>query len=104
MTEPLDHLLGKLCSGDMAAAEQAFVAYRPYLPKAARRHLPAQLRAKFDSTDIVQSVWADVLRGFRHAGWRFSDADHLRAFLFIATRNRLIDLVRQHRKAVEREE
>jgi RNA polymerase sigma-70 factor (ECF subfamily) len=45
-----------------------------------------------------------VLRGFREAGWRFIDADHLRGFLFVATRNRLIDRIRQHQKAVDREE
>src|SRR3954466_10280478 len=104
MSEPLDHLLEQLCSGDMAAAEQVFLAYEPYLRKAVRRQLPPPLRAKFDSTDILQSVWADVLRGFREAGWRFVDADHLRGFLFVATRNRLIDRIRQHQKAVQREE
>ncbi len=103
MTEPLDDLLAKLCSGDQAAAEQVFVAFEPYLRKAVRRQLPAPLRAKFDSADILQSVWADALRGFREAGWRFTDADHLRGFLYIATRNRLIDRVRKHRRALERE-
>ncbi len=104
MNDPLDNLLDQLSSGDMAAAEQLFLAYEPYLRKAVRRHLPPPLRAKFDSADVVQSVWADVLRGFRQAGWRFADADHLRGFLFVATRNRLIDRVRQHRRAVEHEE
>jgi RNA polymerase sigma factor (sigma-70 family) len=104
MNEPLDNLLAQLCSGDMVAAGQVFLAFEPYLRKAVRRHLPPPLRVRFDSADILQSVWADVLRGFREAGWRFTDADHLRGFLFVATRNRLIDRVRQHRKAVEREE
>src|SRR5881296_257664 len=104
MNEPLDNLLAQLCSGDMAAAEQVFLAYEPYLRKAVRRQLPPPLRAKFDSTDILQSVWADVLRGFREAGWRFVDADHLRGFLFVATRNRLIDRIRQHQRAAEREQ
>src|SRR5580658_5296843 len=104
MDEPLDHLLARLCTGDKAAAEQVFLAFEPYLRKAVRRQLPAPFRAKFDSTDILQSVFADALRGFREAGWRFVDADHLRVFFFVATRNRLIDRVRQHRKAVEREE
>jgi RNA polymerase sigma-70 factor (ECF subfamily) len=104
MNEPLDNLLARLCSGDVAAAGQAFLAFEPYLRKAVRRQLPPPLRAKFDSTDILQSVWADVLRGFREAGWRFTDVDHLRGFLFVATRNRLIDRVRQHQKAVDREE
>src|SRR5439155_26207109 len=104
MNEPLDNLLAQLCSGDMAAAEQVFRAFEPYLRKAVRRQLPAPFRAKFDSTDILQSVWADVLRGFREAGWRFIDADHLRGFLFVATRNRLLDRIRQHQRAVSREE
>src|SRR5438270_4138890 len=104
MDEPLDHLLAQLCSGDAAAAGQVFLAFEPYLRKAVRRQLPPPLRAKFDSADILQSVWADVLRGFREAGWRFLDADHLRGFLFIATRNRLIDRIRQHQRAAEREE
>jgi RNA polymerase sigma-70 factor (ECF subfamily) len=104
MNEPLDRLLGQLCSGDPSAAAQVFVAYEPYLRKAVRRHLPAHLRAKFDSADVVQSVWVDVLRGFRQAGWRFADADHLRGFLFVATRNRLLDRIARYQKAARREE
>src|SRR5437867_10920084 len=104
MAEPLDQLLAQLSSGDAAAMGQVFLTFEPYLRKAVRRQLPPPLRAKFDSTDILQSVWADVLRGFREAGWRFVDADHLRGFLFVATRNRLIDRVRQHQKAARREE
>lgn len=50
--------------------------------------------------DVVQSVWADVLRGFREAGWHFADAAHLRAFLVKLTRNRFIDEIRRHRTAV----
>jgi RNA polymerase sigma-70 factor (ECF subfamily) len=104
MNRPLDNLLAQLSSGDVVAAEQVFIAYEPYLRQAVRRHLTAPLRAKFDSADILLSTWADVLNGFREAGWRFIDADHLRGFLFVATRNRLVDRIRQYRKAVEREE
>ena len=100
MSKSLDNLLAQLCSGDAAAAEQVFLAFEPYLRKAVRRQLPAPLRSKFDSADILQSVWADVLRGFREAGWRFCDADHLRGFLYVTTRNRLIDRIRQHQKAL----
>lgn len=99
MSEPLDELLAQLSSGDVSAAEQIFVAFEPYLRKAVRRHLPAHLRAQFDSVDILQSVWADAFRGFREAGWRFSDADHLRGFLFVAIRNRVIDRVRKHQRS-----
>ena len=96
----LEMLLDKLRAGDAAAAEQLFHAYEPYLRLVVRRQLSARLRAKFDSVDVVQSVWADVLQGFRGAAWNFTDAGQLRAFLVRATRNRFIDRVRQHHRAL----
>jgi hypothetical protein len=67
MHQPLDSLLEKLNSGDPAAVEKVFLAFEPYLRMVVRKKLSARLRAKFDSMDVVQSVWADVLRGFREA-------------------------------------
>jgi RNA polymerase sigma-70 factor (ECF subfamily) len=99
----LDLLLEKLCRGDAAAAEQVFKAYEPYLRLVVRRQLSPALRSKLDSSDVVQSVWADVLDGFRDAGWRFADAAHLRAFLVKAVHNRFIDRLRQYQDAVELE-
>jgi RNA polymerase sigma factor (sigma-70 family) len=104
MDEPLDKLLVQLCAGDVSAAGQVFTAFEPYLRRAVRRQIPAPLRAKFDSADVMQSVWADVIRTFREAGCRFVDVDHLRGFLFIAARNRLIDRIRQHQRRAECEE
>src|SRR3954452_24909377 len=101
--DPLEALLARLDGGDVQAAEQVFRTYEPYLRKVVRRQLPTRLRAKFDSVDVVQSVWADLVRGFREAGWRFPDVPHLRAFLVKITRNRFIDRVRQHHTALERE-
>jgi RNA polymerase sigma factor (sigma-70 family) len=91
----LEPLLEKLCSGDTAAAERVFLEFEPYLRQVVRRLLPLRLRSKFDSTDIVQSVWSDVLQGFRDAGWQFSSVGHLKVFLVKATRNRFIDRYRQ---------
>jgi RNA polymerase sigma-70 factor (ECF subfamily) len=101
--EHLDELIEKLNGGDVAAAERAFLAYEPYLRMAIRRQLTGPLRSKLDTMDIVQSVWADVLGGFRDAGWRFTDRSHLRAFLMKVARNRLIDRRRQHHRALEQE-
>jgi RNA polymerase sigma-70 factor (ECF subfamily) len=100
---PLDALLAELSSGDAVAAEKVFVAYEPYLRMVVRRQLSDGLRAKFDSIDIVQSVWADLLDHFRDAKYRFRDAEHLRAFLVRVTRNRFIDRLRQHRSQLEHE-
>lgn len=99
----LDALLEKLTNGDAEAAGQVFATFEPYLRFVVRRHLSPGLRAKFDSMDIVQSVWADVLVGFREAGWRFADAAHLRAFLVRLTHHRFIDRLRQHRRAMTHE-
>jgi RNA polymerase sigma-70 factor (ECF subfamily) len=102
-TTPLEALLEKLCSGDVTAAEQVFLAYEPYLRLVVRRMLPASLRRKFDSVDVVHSVWADLLHGFRESGWRFETVAHLRSFLLKATRNRFLDNVRRTRREVASE-
>jgi RNA polymerase sigma factor (sigma-70 family) len=100
---PLDELIERLNNGDISAAERALMAYEPYLRMAIRRRLSGALRTKLDSMDIVQSVWADVLSGFRDAGWRFTDRSHFRAFLVKVARNRLIDRRRQHHRAIKSE-
>jgi RNA polymerase sigma-70 factor (ECF subfamily) len=102
--DALDQLLDKLGCGDDAAAEEVFRAYEPYLRVVVRRMLPPNMRPKFDSVDVVQSVWADVLRRFREGGYRFSNSAQLRAFLVKATRNRFIDRSRQNRAAVQRQQ
>jgi len=101
--DTLDDLLAQLNAGDAAAAERAFLAYEPYLRMVVRRRLSTAVRSKFDSMDIVQSVWADALDGFREGRWQFASAAELRAFLVKMTRNRFIDRFRQHRRALERE-
>jgi RNA polymerase sigma-70 factor (ECF subfamily) len=102
--EPLEPLLEKLCQGDMSAARQVFLACEAHLRKVVRRQLPPRLQAKFDSIDIVQSVWADLLDGYRAGAWHFADVQHLQAFLVQVTRNRFNDKFRKHRIAFEREQ
>ena len=102
--DSLDGLLEKLNSGDHNAAEQAFLTYEPYLRKVVRRLLPAELRAKFDSIDVVQSIYCDVFAAFRQGGMRFGNVAQLRAFLIKATRNRFIDRVRQYKTAARLEQ
>jgi RNA polymerase sigma-70 factor (ECF subfamily) len=100
MSTPLDALLERLCAGDDDAACQAFRAYEPYLRMVVRRQLSGRLRAKFDSVDVVQSVWADLLTGFRSGAWKFADSASLRAFLLRATRNRFLNRLRDHRHSL----
>jgi RNA polymerase sigma factor (sigma-70 family) len=101
---PLESLLEKLANGESEAAERVFRDYEPFLRAMVRRRLTPMLRAKFDSMDVVQSTWADVLRSYRRAGWRFADESHLRAFLARVTYNHFATHCRRHRVALEREE
>ena len=70
---------------------------------AVRRQLSGPLRSKLDSMDIVQSVWADVLCGFRRSGVAVYRPLSPSAFLVKVARNRLIDRRRQHHRAIEQE-
>ncbi len=96
--DPLDELLAKLRSGDLDAARHICTTFEPYLRLVVRRSLPRTLRTKFDSVDVVQSIWVDVLKGFREGRWQFANLDQLKAFLVRITRNRLIDQFRHHRR------
>ncbi len=99
--------LSRLCErwngGDESALEEAFLVYEPYLLMVVRRQLSDRLRSKFDSVDVIQTVWAGVLKGLNGPGIRFKDPEHLRAFLVRLTRNRFVDFCRQYRGPVEHE-
>jgi RNA polymerase sigma-70 factor (ECF subfamily) len=101
---PIESLLRQLSGGDAEAARRVFLAYEPYLRMVVRRKLTPALRVRFDSLDIVQSIWADLLTGFQAGRWRFSTPEQLRAFLIKVTRNRLIDRVRQEEKSLRLEQ
>lgn len=103
MSEHLDRLVKQLSQGEMSAAESLYDEIAPYLRLVVRRNLPRRLRPKFDSVDVVQSVWADFIGGLQAGRWQFDSAAQVRAFLLKSTRNRLIDRVRQYRVAAEHE-
>jgi RNA polymerase sigma-70 factor (ECF subfamily) len=100
----LEVLLDRMREGDSQAAEQVFLAYEPQLRLLVRRQLSRRLRAKFDSLDVVQSVWVHVLRDFRESGCRIASPAHLRNFLVRVTCNCLTDRLRHYRTALEREQ
>jgi RNA polymerase sigma factor (sigma-70 family) len=96
-------LVERFCDGDPAAAEQVFVAYEPHLRMVVRRQLSDRLRAKFDSGDVVQSVWVHVLDRIRAGTLRLDGRDHLQALLLLEVRHRLIDRLRHFHHDLERE-
>jgi RNA polymerase sigma factor (sigma-70 family) len=103
MTDSCEAILVRLNSGDEGAIERMFVAFEPYMRMAIHRRISGSLRAKFDSADVVQSVWADLVDGLHKSRWSFENLDQFRAFLLKMTRNRLIDGLRKHREPLRRE-
>jgi len=97
-------LLDRLNRGDEQAAEQVFRAYEPFLRRVVRRRLPAEAQARFESWDIVQSIWADLWTGFRGGSWYFADEAHLRAFLVRVAQCRLYDRARKALTQAKREQ
>jgi RNA polymerase sigma-70 factor (ECF subfamily) len=102
-TESLDHWIGRLNEGDIDAVGRVFMAYEPYLRIAVRRRLSPRLRSKLDSRDIVQSVFADLVRGVRDGGWYFAGRPQLEALLRRIARRRLADRCQKHARALQRE-
>jgi len=102
--DSLDTVLEKLNKGENTAAEQVFRDFEPFLRAMVRRRLSTPLRAKFDSMDVVQSAWAELIEGFRAGAREFKDQAHLRAFLARVTYNHFVNQCRHNSAALEREE
>ncbi len=102
--DPLDNVLEQLNRGDNLAAEKIFRDFEPFLRAMVRRRLTSPLRAKFDSMDVVQSAWSELLEGFRSGAREFKDLSHLRAFLARVTYNHFVNQCRHNSAALEREE
>jgi RNA polymerase sigma-70 factor (ECF subfamily) len=103
MTNEVLDLIPLVRQGDEEATQQLVAACDPYLRVAVRRSLPERLRSRFDSLDVVQSVWVHVLTGLRAGNWNFADEGRLHAFLLAVARRRLVSRVRRHSPAADRE-
>jgi RNA polymerase sigma-70 factor (ECF subfamily) len=98
-----DGLLDGVRRGEEAAVRRLVTAYEPYLRALVRRSMPDRLRARFDSADVVQSVWVHVMSGLRAGHWQFANEGRLRAFLFEVARRRLVSRLRRHGGPARRE-
>jgi RNA polymerase sigma factor (sigma-70 family) len=81
-------------------ATHAFVSkYARHLQRAVRRRLNARLRARFDTQDFVQAVWASFFA--RLPTVRFVEQPHVALrFLERLVRNKLVD---EHRRCLQTE-
>ncbi len=106
MSDPCLNELSEGLDGTAAAtAEEIFRAYEPYLRMVVRRQMTPRLRTRFDSRDVVQSVWSETLLRARDGQrqFRLPDPPRLRAFLVRLVLNRFIDFYRRHRTSLDRE-
>jgi RNA polymerase sigma-70 factor (ECF subfamily) len=87
-------LMKRIRCGDKDAAEELHRRYRPTIQHAVRRRLHPRLRAKFDSADFVQDVWASFFADPAAHG-AVQDHDHLARALATIARNKVIDATRQ---------
>jgi RNA polymerase sigma factor (sigma-70 family) len=93
--ETSDELLEQLWEGKIEVLGELFAVYESYLRAIVRSQLSNQLRSKFDSVDVVQSVWVQLLKQLGRDGCRINDKDHLRALLVTIARRRLVSRARQ---------
>ncbi|HVK10252.1 MAG TPA: sigma factor, partial [Gemmataceae bacterium] len=88
-------LIDRVGRGDVDAVAAMFAAYAPYLRAIVRCRMADRLQSKFDSADVVQSVWVQVLRQIGRPGWQVTDERQLRALLATIARRRLITRIRR---------
>lgn len=97
--EPPRDLLEQFARRDPAAIEVLYRVYTPYLRSVVRRLLSDRLRSKFDSADVVQSVWVQVVDQLGRSGWHVRSEAELRALLATIARRRLATRARRHAPA-----
>lgn len=94
-SETGDKLLEQLWEGKIEVLGDLFAVYESYLRAIVRSQLSNQLQSKFDSVDVVQSVWVQLLQKLERDGCRVNDKNHLRALLVTIARRRLVSRARQ---------
>jgi RNA polymerase sigma-70 factor (ECF subfamily) len=102
--EGLEELLERLRLGDLEAIARLVAQLEPELRQVVRRRLSPRLRTKFDSTDVVQSVWVRMLHEAQNDNNRFASAAHLQNFLARVTLNCLTDRLRHFRNPLKEEQ
>ncbi len=109
--ESLSDLLRRLKSGDDTAATLILERYESQVRLVVRRCLPRVLRSRFDSQDIMQSVWRSFFQRLRgepveddhglvqpppgDPSLVFGDSSQLFAFLSRMAKNKVIDQYRR---------
>jgi RNA polymerase sigma factor (sigma-70 family) len=86
--------MGRVREGSQGAAQELYERYWPHVIRVVRRKLDKKLRAKFDSADFAQAVWASFFVNPTHQ-YAFARPEELIAFLAQLAQNKLVDAQRQ---------
>ena len=76
------------------AIDRLLTRFQPYLLRIVRRRLSGRLRTKFDSIDVVQSVWASFFR-VADGNAAFDHSGQMLKFLITIARNKMMDEMRR---------
>lgn len=96
MTEhrEMQELLAAFRAGEPAAAAEFYALCEPVIRAVVRRYLHHRLRARFDSLDFVQDVWASFLT-LPPDGQEFASAEGVRTFLARVAHNKVVEVFRR---------
>ncbi len=101
MNGPVDEfqsLLRQAGEGSDEATRKLIDCYTPHILRAVRKKLNKAMRAKFDSTDFTQAVWASFFTGTEQRA-RFQRPEDLVGYLAAIAHNKVIDELRRHLQA-----
>lgn len=90
-----ERLLEDLCHGSEAAAAEIASRYTPHLLRAVRKSLPASIRPKVDSIDLVNTLWGALLVSPEQLR-EVRTPEQLIGLLCAAARNRVIEEYRKY--------
>lgn len=94
MSAAFAELFARAQSGDSAARALLYERYAPRVMGAVRRRLSGELRRQFETLDLAQSVFADVLRDLPRIEDRGEDA--FLHWLYIKVENKVRQKLRKH--------
>jgi RNA polymerase sigma-70 factor, ECF subfamily len=98
MDVDLDHqLMERLHGGDRDAATLIYVRYAERLLSVARRNTPADLQARFDPEDVVQSVFRTFFRRAASGAYAVPEGEELWKLFLVIALNKIRRLGTFHR-------
>jgi len=97
MTEKADEFQGlmqRIRDGDQEAVRELCAVYGDHVLRVVRRRLAKRLRAKYDSVDFTQDVWASFF-AVPPENFRFESPEMLIGYLANMARNKVLEVYRQ---------